>query len=150
MAPISLECIKKVRITFCPFHSVPSIVEFMRRVHSPKVKASNPKCEIDLNLVRYQKDTYVKPEIELQFTDETVEKMFPTADMKIADIEKYIFKKSELVDFALCIKEMKANPVTGPIPIGSFKGRRHTYAIYGEDAEKRQRAAGGVKTSKKK
>ena len=62
------------------------------------------------------------------------------------DIEKMINTTSKALELQEQMAEMLANPVTGPIPVGSFKGRRHTYAIYDEDVDNKKRAKGGVKT----
>eukprot|EP00960_Hanusia_phi_P078378 768810-Hanusia_phi.AAC.23 len=65
--------------------------EFMNRIHSKKVADSNPKCQIDVNLVKYSKDKVfsfdsigasllvtgcpqvVTPEIELCYVDDSVD-----------------------------------------------------------------------------
>ena len=57
-----------------------------------------------------------------------------------------INKVSSDLELKQQIAEMQAAPVTGPVPVSSFKGRRLTYAVYGEEVENKKRAKGGVKT----
>ena len=110
------------------------------------------------------------PTIELEFRNGDKQKILPDAQTKIQDLEKAITRVSTMLELKEQYSEMKASPVTGPvcvwgggerllfaawpvadlaffqIPVGSFKGRRHTYAIYAEEEDGKKRAKGGVKT----
>eukprot|EP00277_Geminigera_cryophila_P017820 CAMPEP_0179442406 /NCGR_PEP_ID=MMETSP0799-20121207/25934_1 /TAXON_ID=46947 /ORGANISM="Geminigera cryophila, Strain CCMP2564" /LENGTH=148 /DNA_ID=CAMNT_0021227581 /DNA_START=81 /DNA_END=527 /DNA_ORIENTATION=+ len=147
MPPLNLAFLNKVRVSFCPFFNVAACREFVQRVETRKAMESNPKCEVKIEVIDYLPNTTIAPEIELEFRNGEIKKILPDKKMKIEDIQKIIMAVSTELELKEQYAEMKAAPVTGPIPISWFKGRRNTYAVYGEDEGKdSKRAKGGVKT----
>eukprot|EP00293_Proteomonas_sulcata_P017122 CAMPEP_0184309274 /NCGR_PEP_ID=MMETSP1049-20130417/17488_1 /TAXON_ID=77928 /ORGANISM="Proteomonas sulcata, Strain CCMP704" /LENGTH=147 /DNA_ID=CAMNT_0026622135 /DNA_START=32 /DNA_END=475 /DNA_ORIENTATION=+ len=145
-----LAFISKIKVLFNPMFDSPSSREFINRVCSPKAQATNPKCEVEIETMPLQLDSTTPPTIDVTFTNGQSTKLQPTRAMKIQEIEKTILEQCADLELAQQFAELKANPVTGPVPIKFWKGRRHTYVDYPEDPDKKKKAAGGVKTIKKK
>merc|ERR1712216_49316 len=135
MPPLNLAFVNKVRVAFCPFFNVAACREFVHRLETKKAKESNPKCEINIEVLDYKPNLIIKPEIEMEFRNGEKRKIIPDKTMKIQDLEKVINAVSSDLELKEQLGEMKASPVTGPIPVSSFKGHRHTYAVYDESLE---------------
>mmetsp|Transcript_6467 Transcript_6467/g.16294 ORF Transcript_6467/g.16294 Transcript_6467/m.16294 type:complete len:148 (-) Transcript_6467:311-754(-) len=147
---MKLNFLTQIRISFCPLWSTPAVREFVQRSATKKAIASNPKCEVSVKVLEPKGLTPIADKVEVAFTDGSKEEIFPVAGFKVEDIISIIKQKSDALELAADFAEMKANPVSGPMPIKFWKGRRHTYVRYAATEEKSKRAAGGVKTIKKK
>uniref|UniRef100_A0A7S0YWB0 Uncharacterized protein n=1 Tax=Hemiselmis tepida TaxID=464990 RepID=A0A7S0YWB0_9CRYP len=148
----SLNYIKKINISFHPFWSTPAIREFVQRTSTKHIKSTNPKCEVKLEVLESPECLFkeVPNKVEVEYADGSQQLITPVKGMHVEEIQASILRRTEELELAEELKEMKANPATGPMPIGFFKGRKGVkYAIYSDDVEnegKGKRAKGGVKT----
>uniref|UniRef100_A0A6T8MW98 Uncharacterized protein n=1 Tax=Hemiselmis andersenii TaxID=464988 RepID=A0A6T8MW98_HEMAN len=148
----TLNYIKAINISFSPLWSTPAIREFVQRTSTKYVKSTNPKCEVNIKVVESPDMVFkeIPNKVEVEYTDGTNQLITPERGMHVEEIQQAILRRTEEMELTEELKEMKANPSTGPMPIGFFKGRKGVrYAIYSDDVEsagKGKRAKGGVKT----
>mmetsp|Transcript_12872 Transcript_12872/g.32424 ORF Transcript_12872/g.32424 Transcript_12872/m.32424 type:complete len:156 (-) Transcript_12872:40-507(-) len=148
----SLNFIKSINISFHPLWSTPAVRELIQRTSTKYIKSTNPKCEVNYKVVEANDCLFkeVPNKVEVEYSDGSKQLITPVKGMHVEEIQQAILRRTEELELAEELKEMKANPATGPMPIGFFKGRKGVkYAIYSDDVEnegKGKRAKGGVKT----
>ena len=104
---INLKNLSRITFRFAPLdpgHSCRSIREFLARCTTPKVEATNPKCEID---VRVRKAG--APWVEVIFAAGQREKIY-TAEKKVQEILDVIEQKTQEADTAETLKEAGFDP----------------------------------------
>eukprot|EP00288_Rhodomonas_lens_P019002 CAMPEP_0177706884 /NCGR_PEP_ID=MMETSP0484_2-20121128/9460_1 /TAXON_ID=354590 /ORGANISM="Rhodomonas lens, Strain RHODO" /LENGTH=233 /DNA_ID=CAMNT_0019218369 /DNA_START=9 /DNA_END=707 /DNA_ORIENTATION=- len=150
---LELALVNSVRVVLSPFYDAPSSNEFAKRITSAAVRATNPKCEINIDRVPESVEAYKNPpppKIEIEYADGTKDHLVPDRSLPAHQIVKHVQDRCSSILISQQIAEMKKSPVVGPAPVKIWRGRRQTFCDYAEDEAAKKKAAGGVKTIKKK
>mmetsp|Transcript_47598 Transcript_47598/g.97322 ORF Transcript_47598/g.97322 Transcript_47598/m.97322 type:complete len:159 (+) Transcript_47598:43-519(+) len=150
---LDLLLVKSIKIVTSPWYDAPAISDFVRRVTTRKVEATNPKCDVKICPVPDTSESFLNPpppEIHLEFADGSKEMMVGNKKMNAEKLVRFVQDRCYQIKTDQQIAEMLKNPVVGPMPVKIWKGRRQIFVDYAEDENARKKAAGGVKTIKKK